>query len=181
MGEPAFAQPEDPENFGAFDDGVEGDDEFAPRRKFSLPPIGPMVPMLGASGGGLLIGVMLGFGTALLMNWLFAPGPELIEEPEVAAVSQPLDPITVNLRGEDHRTVRIAAVVDVETIDPDRVTHWAPAMQDSLITLASDYTADELLSRPGRERFKGELRHRISLVLHDDVVSNLHFTELVVQ
>ena len=181
MGEPAFAQPEDPVNFGDFDEGDGGDDEYVPRRKFTMPPIGPMLPMLGASGGGLLVGVMLGFGTALLLNFLFAAEPEVIEEPEVAELSQALEPITVNLRGEDHRTVRIAAVVDVETIDPDRVAHWAPAMQDSLITLASDYTAEELLSRPGRERFRGELRHRIELVLNDDVVSNLHFTELVVQ
>lgn len=177
MGEPAFAEPDDVDNFGQFDE----DEEFTPRRGFSLPPIGPMLPMLGASGGGLLVGVMLGFGVAVALNWLLAPGDEVPEEPQIASVSQTLDPITVNLRGADDKSVRVAAVVDVQTIDPQRVVDWAPAMQDSLITLASDYTAEELLARPGRERFRGELLHRMKLVLHDDVVSDLHLTELVVQ
>jgi flagellar FliL protein len=176
VAEPAFAQAEDVENFGAFDD-----DEYIPRRGLSLPPIGPMIPALSAGGGGLLVGLMLGVGAALLVRWAFAPGPELPVEPEVVLVAQALDPITVNLRGDGNRTVRVAAVVDVQTVDPLRPEAWSAALQDSVITLASDYTAEELLGRPGRDRFRRELRHRVQLVLSQDVVSDLHLTEMVVQ
>jgi flagellar basal body-associated protein FliL len=143
-------------------------------------PRKPPVLLLAAAGGALVVGVGLGFGAALLVNVLTAPPPPPPPPvPEIAAL--PLEALSVNLRGTGgQHTLRVAVGLEVATIDREALPLWGPILQDSVLVLASDFTADELLQAPGRERFRKELRHRIDLVLPEDLV-DVHVTELVVQ
>ena len=141
-----------------------------------------MLPILGAAGGALVIGIGLGVGAALALGAL-GMGPNAPEEelPKVTIVED-LGTVNVNLRGEGgERVLAIRAQVEVETTDESRVSMLAPALRDGVLVLASDQTAEDLLVGQGRARFKGELRFRLDLLLGEDRVTDLYLTELVVK
>lgn len=160
-----------PNHFGEFDDL---DEEVAWRPRPSL------LPLILAGAGALVIGLSIGVGAAFVANspWLATP----VQPPEAERVQADLETVRVNLRGEEgDRVLTVRAQVAIETFDPDRVTVLEPALRDTVLVLASDHTADELLSPSTRRRFREELLHRLDLLLGEDRVVDLYLTELVIQ
>jgi flagellar FliL protein len=153
----------------------------APDAEEDLPVRRPIpVLLVAAAGGALIIGAAAGFGAALLVNILTAePPPPPPPEPKVAPLA--LEALSVNLRGTGgQRVLTIQVGLEVSTIDPEALKVWSPILRDSILVLASDYTADEMLLASGRERFRRELHHRMDLILHEEL-RDLYVTEIVVQ
>lgn len=163
--------------FGEFDGGADPveDDDWEPPAKRSF------VPLIGVLLGGLLVGAGVGFGTGL--GAMAAADALKVEEPEPeeVLVTQDLDVLNVNLRSDvGNRVLSIRAQLDVRTYDADHVEAQVPVLRDSLLLLASDHTAQDLLRGRGRRRFRSELTRRFELLLPEDNVSNVYITELVV-
>lgn len=170
MSEPAF----DPDAFGVFEDDLD------PPVRGWRPQLPPLPMVLGVVGG-LVVGAGLGIGGGLLARWLTAPPPPPPPDPMVE-VTHTVERISVNLRGDGGErilTVRPALVVRTRT--PDDLVLWDPALRDAVVTLGSDLTADGLLSRPGRRRFRDELLLRTRLLLDGHEVEEVLLTEMVVK
>lgn len=177
---------EDATGFGEFDDAAapaavvewEEPDELDPDLGWRRGP-NPL-PLLAGAGGGLILGLALGVGAAALLgSGLLDSPPELVEAERVQA---DLDAVTVNLRGEaGERVVTLRAEIGVRTDDPDRITLLEPALRDSVLVLASDHSAEEILGASSRRRFRRELTERLDLLLGEDQISDLYLTELVVK
>ncbi|MFT7518338.1 MAG: flagellar basal body-associated protein FliL [Kiritimatiellia bacterium] len=144
-------------------------------------PKPPLFALIGAMSGALIIGAGAGVGAALLLNLLTTPHVELDEETELVAISQTLDQISVNLR-ENGGLQRLTVEVELqaEHADPEYLAPFIPGLRDTVICLASDYTADELLVVQGRRRFRHELEERIAIQIQSDLVQQVHLTQFVV-
>jgi len=171
--------PEEPQidsGFGEFETAVdEVDDDWEPPRRRSL------LPLVALVGGGALVGALAGLGGGLGAKALLTPVEEEVEVEEVA-LAQDLAVLNVNLRDDNgSRILTVRATVDVHTEDPERVAVQVPMLRDSLLLLASDHSAEELLRGRGRERFRAELTRRFALLLNEDRVGDVYLTELVVK
>jgi len=175
----AIAEPEEAGGFGEFEEAapttVDEDDDWEPPVRRSY------LPLLALVLGGLLVGVGAGFGAGLAARpVLMAPPP--VEEPEEVAVMQDLGVLNVNLRGDGgSRILTVRAQVDVQTFDEAAVAAQVPVLRDTLLLLASDHTASQMMAGRSRERFRKELRQRLELLLVDDRVTQVFLTELVVK
>lgn len=89
---------------------------------------------------------------------------------------------TVNLRGAGGgRVLRMAIFVQAAPGRAGAVQAAQPQLRDSTLTLASDYTYDEIEGLDGKTRLREELMQRMNAILGPDSVQNLYFTEFVVQ
>lgn len=161
-------------------------EEFTPEELEELTGYKPRrIPwvLVGAGGGALVIGIGLGIGAGLAAQWMLAPGPPPPEEePEYVHMTWPLEPVSVNLRGQGgERVLQVKVEVKMSTATPDDLDAWSPWLRDSIIMAGSDYTASELLSRPGRDRFRAEVLHRARHVLDGHAVHQVYLTEMVVK
>jgi len=172
MSEPAEILPE------ALPTQVELDDDelldWRPRR--------PLLPVLAAAAGALVIGLGIGAALGLYLGVPMLAASQVEEQVEPVTHVQDLGVLNVNLRGgEGERVLSIRAQVQVKTTDADRVSMLAPALRDGVLVLASDHTAEDLMVGEGRARFRDELKMRLDLLLGDDRVTDLFLTELVVK
>jgi flagellar basal body-associated protein FliL len=143
-------------------------------------PRPPPWPLIAAAVGALVLGLGAGVGAGLLMNWLTAPVPEPPPVPHV--VRHRLEPLSVNLRGDGGaKTLRIQAQVEVLSTEPEALILREPILRDAVISLASDYTAEDMLRASGKERFRRELTQRLDLMIGADPLQQVYLTELVVQ
>lgn len=93
----------------------------------------------------------------------------------------PLEAFTVNLRGSSGgRVLRLEVQVEVESEDEMAILDGTPAMQDAIISLASDYSFAELEGIDGKMHFRDELLGRLNRVLDGPRVQRVYFTEFVV-
>lgn len=94
-----------------------------------------------------------------------------------------LDDFTINLRGTGGgRVLRLEVSAEVDADDEPTVLEKRPMMRDAVLTLASDYTYNDLEGIDGKMRLRDELLARLNTSLEDEArVRRVYFTEFVVQ
>lgn len=154
---------------------------------------------------GLLIGVIIGLAVAGALTYV-----KLSSSSTPVAVSEPadgqrgpmlaLDERVVNLlSGGPYRYAKVGVTVELRPASPDfyglsgeaRATeeklalleHEAdvPLILDALGRVVSAHSSNELVSIEGRATLKAELLEAIRVVVGDDAVLNVYFTDLVMQ
>lgn len=93
-----------------------------------------------------------------------------------------LPPFIVNLVGEGGRYVKVVMVLQVSSAaTKEELTNRAPQVKDSVIGVLSSKTPDEVLTPEGKLELKLELVKRINQAITSGVVTEMFFTEFVVQ
>lgn len=110
-----------------------------------------------------------------------AEGADAAPVPVTRAV-QTLGKFTVNLRGSGGgRLLRMEVAVDVSSTDLPAVEAGTALMRDAVITLASDYTFNDIEGLDGKTRMRDELLTRLNVLLPEAHIDRVYFTEFVVQ
>lgn len=135
------------------------------------------------AGGGVLMYSQIGGG---LKAEKAKAEVQLEKEREMAARMgeiMALDPFIVNLAGESgKRYLKVAMQMELSTgILADEVNNKMPQIKDSIITVLSSKTTDELLTIEGKFKLKEQLLTRINSILNTGVVKNVYFVEFVIQ
>lgn len=169
-------------------DDEELDDELEPSGGSS------MVPMI----GGMVVMLLVGLGGGYFAAGMMAeePAAEAAEGEEVAdgdavdlEVGVPeravhnLGRFTVNLRGTGGaRVLRTEVQVEVKTESVEQIDAATPLLRDAVLTLASDYSYQELEGLDGKLRLRDELLGRLNANLAGGPrIERIYFTEFVVQ
>lgn len=93
-----------------------------------------------------------------------------------------LPPFIVNLVGESGRYIKIVVVLQISSpATKEELTNRAPQIKDSVIGVLSSKTPDEVLSPEGKLELKLEMVKRINQSLTSGVVTEMFFTEFVIQ
>ena len=93
-----------------------------------------------------------------------------------------LDPFVVNLSGNANRYLKVVVVLQLSTPElADEVSNRSPQIKDSVITVLSSKSAEEILTVQGKYDLKVDLIRRINANLTIGVVRELFFTQFVVQ
>lgn len=93
-----------------------------------------------------------------------------------------LPPFIVNLAGEGGRYIKIVLVLQVSSgAAKEELTNRSPQIKDSVIGVLSSKTPDEVLTPEGKLELKLEIIKRINQSITSGVVTEMFFTEFVVQ
>ncbi len=93
-----------------------------------------------------------------------------------------LDPFVVNLAGESSRYLKVVIVAQLSSPElAVEMENRSPQLKDSIITVLSSKTPEEILSVQGKYDLKMELIKRLNANISAGVVRDLFFTEFVVQ
>jgi flagellar FliL protein len=94
-----------------------------------------------------------------------------------------LNDFTINLRGTGGgRVLRLKVSAEVDSSDADTVNERMDVLRDAVLTLASDYTYNDLEGIDGKMRLRDELLARLNASLESEArVKRVYFTEFVVQ
>jgi len=93
-----------------------------------------------------------------------------------------LPPFIVNLSGEGGRYLKVVAVMQVSPAEAKaELASRAPQIKDAVISVLSSKTPDEVLTPEGKLELKLEMVKRINQSLTSGVVTEMFFTEFVVQ
>lgn len=93
-----------------------------------------------------------------------------------------LPPFIVNLSGEGGRYIKVVAVMQVSSAAAkEELANRSPQVKDAVISVLSSKTTDEVLTPEGKLELKLELVKRINQSLTSGVVTEMFFTEFVVQ
>ena len=96
-----------------------------------------------------------------------APAPRKAAAAKVAPTFMPIENMVVNLAdpGGD-RFAQIGITLELEdTKTGEQVKQYLPAIRSAILLLVSQRTAEELLTREGKEKLAGEIRDMINEVL----------------
>lgn len=106
---------------------------------------------------------------------------EQIEEgEEVLGAIIPFDTFVVNLDGG--RYARIQAQIEFSGLTiPRRFYSKVPVMRDTVITLLTQRTADQLLNAKGKENLRESIKNKLNEILKHEDVKRIYFTQFVVQ
>jgi flagellar FliL protein len=131
--------------------------------------------VLGALGGGAWLLAPLFFGTAKP-----AAAAPRAREPVKATV--PLGPVVVNLNGEARRYLRIGVSLGVPgPKDVKEIEESRSQLLDLLISVFSAAEVETLTSEEGKTALKEGLLRRMREELRLEKVSEVYFTEFVIQ
>jgi len=94
-----------------------------------------------------------------------------------------IDNIVINLVSETGaRYAKVSVALEMDTPESMvEVTERKAMLQDMIITVLSQKTADELITYKGKESCKNEILDKVNEKLHDGTVRNVYFTNFIVQ
>lgn len=108
------------------------------------------------------------------------PEEELEEGEEPLGAIVPFDAFLVNLAGGKY--IRAQIQVEFETLDvPRRFYTRAVPIRDSIISLLTQTTAENLESLKGKDKLRAEIRSIINTTLRKEEVRRVYFTQFVIQ
>jgi flagellar FliL protein len=108
------------------------------------------------------------------------PEEELEEGEEPLGAIVPFDTFLVNLSGGKY--IRAQVQVEFETLDvPRRFYTRAVPIRDSIISLLTQMTAENLESVKGKDKLRAEIRSVINAALRKEEVKRVYFTQFVIQ
>ncbi len=143
----------------------------------------------------VLILALLGIGGFIIYKQVSADGGEKSEDKktteEVAdeieatmiGVVAPLDPFIVNLSdtaGKRYLKITIQLELSNELLSQE-LHNKMPQIKDSVITVLSSKTSDDVLTIEGKFKLKEQILRRINKLLKTGVVKNVYFVEFVIQ
>lgn len=161
------------------------EEEVAPKPSKLPLIIGCTVSLLVGGGGG--------FGAGMMMSG-DADAAEVEEEPELtpeeleaeiaaSRATHSLGQFDVNLRGGAGGRV-LRAAIDVETTSDqlEAIEANTPMLRDTMLTVMSDYTYQDLEGTDGKTRLRDELLGRANTMLPGEArIDRIYFTAFVVQ
>jgi flagellar FliL protein len=94
-----------------------------------------------------------------------------------------LDPIIVNLSGDEgKRFMKVTMQLEMATTGAvGEVQNKMPQIKDSVITLISSKSAEDLLTPDGKFKLKEQLITRVNATLTNGTVKNVFFVEFIIQ
>lgn len=108
------------------------------------------------------------------------PEEELEEGEEPLGAIVPFETFLVNLSGGKY--IRAQIQVEFETLDvPRRFYTRAVPIRDSIISLLTQMTAENLDTIKGKDKLRGEIRSVINTTLRKEEVRRVYFTQFVIQ
>ena len=111
-----------------------------------------------------------------------AKAAELKEAAKLGVVTA-LDPFIVNLIDDDGKRylkVTMQLELDSEKLN-EEVTNKMPQIKDTIITVLSSRSTDDLLTVEGKFKLKEQILTRVNVLLKTGVVKNVYFVEFVIQ
>lgn len=103
---------------------------------------------------------------------------------EHVKATMPLDPFLVNLADTDasrfvKTTFQLGLAEEIEEESKNFIS--IPAMRDSIITLLSSKTAEQILTPEGKDRLREEIRSRVNALSPEIKVVEVYIVDFVVQ
>jgi len=96
--------------------------------------------------------------------------------------SAELPPFIVNLGGDGGRYLKVVMVLQISSkTAKEELDNRMPQVKDSVITVLSSKTPEEILSVDGKYELKMELTKRINSLITTGVVQEIFFVDFVVQ
>ena len=94
-----------------------------------------------------------------------------------------LDPFIVNLSGEaGKRYIKVTMQLELSSKEGiEEVQQRMPQIKDSVITVLSSKTTEDLLTVDGKFQLKEQILTRVNILLQTGVVKNVYFVEFVIQ
>ena len=111
-----------------------------------------------------------------------AKAAELKEAAKLGIVTA-LDPFIVNLTddaGKRYLKVTMQLELDNEILN-EEITNKMPQIKDSIITVLSSKSTDDLLTIDGKFKLKEQIQTRVNVLLKTGVIQNVYFVEFVIQ
>ncbi len=151
--------------------------------------------IIGLAVVGVLIVGMMGAGFLVIWNKMthMQPGvasaaPTATAEKAEAAtppvgVSYPLDTFIVNLAdkgGNRYLRVTLALELADEALQK-KMDQRLPQVRDALLTILPSKSIEEIITAEGKDLLREEILERLNSFLGEGKVSNLYFTEFVIQ
>lgn len=105
------------------------------------------------------------------------------DEGAMIGVVTPLDPFIVNLSdtaGKRYLKITIQLELSDELLNQE-LHNKMPQIKDSVITVLSSKTSDDVLTIEGKFKLKEQILARINKLLKTGVVKNVYFVEFVIQ
>ncbi|MCK8826305.1 flagellar basal body-associated FliL family protein [Natroniella acetigena] len=135
---------------------------------------------------GILIAVVLATGISYFMMVNLA-GIDQSEESEVSTTARELGPITeigeflVNLAG-GRRFIRLNITVEVDDADvAEEIDRRRPQIRDTIISILRSKEQEEISSEQGAMELRSEIMEKTNEKLLEGTVTNVFFTEFVIQ
>lgn len=106
--------------------------------------------------------------------------PEFEEGEQALGAIVPLDTFLVNLSGGKY--LRLQVQVEFENLDvPRRFYSRLVPIRDSIVSLLSQETAQQLEEQKGREKLRSAIRTQVNDILRKEDVRKVYFTQFVIQ
>jgi len=148
--------------------------------------VGLLVALVGSAGGAWFLGLV-----HLGANKTHEPLPEATAEAEKSSVATgqgpgalaSLDPFIANLSDEGGNRY-LKATFQLEFLGksvPETFNSRAPQIRDTLLTLLSSKSFDEIRTPEGKQELREEIIKRVNQALDRDQVKAVYFTEFIVQ
>jgi len=165
-------------------EGMEEDGGGGGKKKLAI--VGLVALLLGGGGGFGIASYLGGGGGEEVLAEADEDGDTEGDAPAAKKNAREviaLDDFTINLRGTGGgRVLRLELSAEVDSDDAAVVIEKRPMMRDAVLTLASDYTYNDLEGVDGKMRLRDELLARLNTSLEDEArVRRVYFTEFVVQ
>ena len=168
------------------EEGQEQEEEAQPKKAKSkvllIAVIGVLLVALLGVGGYIVYTQVLGGGGSEEAKKEAAKAEELKEAAKLGIVAA-LDPFIVNLSddaGKRYLKITMQLELDNEVLN-EEVTNKMPQIKDSIITVLSSKTTDDLLTVDGKFKLKEQIQTRVNVLLKTGVVKNVYFVEFVIQ
>ncbi len=142
---------------------------------------------------GVLLVALLGVGGFIVYTQVLGGGGEEAKKEAAKAkelkeaarlgIVTALDPFIVNLSdeaGKRYLKVTMQLELDNEKLN-EEITNKMPQIKDSIITVLSSKTTDDLLTIDGKFKLKEQIQTRVNVLLKTGVVKNVFFVEFVIQ
>jgi len=140
-----------------------------------------LVSLLGV-GGYIVYKQVLGGGGGEEAKKEAAKAAEMKEAAKLGIVTA-LDPFIVNLvddEGKRYLKVTMQFQLDSEMLN-EEVSNKMPQIKDTVITVLSSKSTDDLLTVDGKFKLKEQIQTRVNVLLKTGVVKNVYFVEFVIQ
>lgn len=92
-----------------------------------------------------------------------------------------LDPFIVNLMDSYSQLKYLKIVIQIETNNPELVKAKIPNLRDAIIFVLTQKTPEELIVQEGKLSLKNEIKEATNKVVGENRISNVYFTEFVMQ
>ena len=107
---------------------------------------------------------------------------ETTAQVEALDATYELDPFIVNLAGDVNRYLKVVVVLQLsDATVAEEIANRVPQIKDTIITLLSSKTPEEVLTVQGKYDLKVEMIKRINAILTTGIVRKLYFVEFVIQ